>query len=54
MTNNFNPQVICQCSGISVVHTPETGENSLKKPTNSLCLFAAISRCSVVYVMAFY
>ena len=41
MIKNFGPQVICQCSGISVVHTPETGENSLKKRTNSLRLFAA-------------
>ena len=53
MIKNFDPQVICQRSGISVVQTPETGENSLKKRTNSLCLFAAISHCSVVYVMAF-
>ena len=53
MIKNFDPQVICQHSGISVVHTPETGENSLKKRTNSLCLFAAISHCSVVDMMAF-
>ena len=53
MIKNFDPQVICQCSGISVVHTPETGKNSLKKRTNSLCLYATISHCSVVYVMAF-
>ena len=52
MTENFDPQVICQCSGISVVHAPETGENSLKKRANSLCLFIAISRYSA-YMMTF-
>ena len=50
-TENFDPQVICQCSGISVVHLLEMAENSLKKRTNFLCLFPAIP-CYSVYVMA--
>ena len=36
-----------------MLHTPESGENSLKKRTKSLCFFAAISHCLVVYVIAF-
>ena len=41
-----------ESNGIGVVYEPETAKNSLKKHTNSLCLFATISRYSV-YVMAF-
>lgn len=46
-TENFDPQVSCQCSGISVVLVPGAAKNSLKKRTNSLCPFAAILCYSV-------
>ena len=43
-TKNFDLQVICQCSGITVVHAPETAKNSLKKRTNSFPAIRGLPR----------